>query len=121
MKESPSKKTSVSLTKFKIFTSYCRLRSPQKKASGKKSKNTANRRRSSPKFCKFFQTFNPFYRNIINDEENQHMFNQDDNQIEKQYEEIQKEWEVKRERYDKIKRIKENYADIDYFANMAQF
>ena len=49
------------------------------------------------------------------------MFQQDDNEIEKKYEEIQKEWEAKREKYEKMKRIKENYSDIDYFANMAQF
>ena len=49
------------------------------------------------------------------------MFQQEDAEIDKNYEEIQKVWDSKREQFEKIKRIKENYADIDYFAAVAQF
>jgi uncharacterized protein YpbB len=47
------------------------------------------------------------------------MFKEDDAEIDKKYEEIQKEWETKREKFEKLKRIKDNYSDVDYFQHMA--
>ena len=49
------------------------------------------------------------------------MFTESDSVIDKKYEDIQKSWENKRQQHEKFKRIKENFNDIDYFADNAQF
>jgi hypothetical protein len=37
------------------------------------------------------------------------------------YEEVRKEWEHKRAQNEKLKRMKENQFDFDYFADNARF
>jgi len=49
------------------------------------------------------------------------MFQEKDSEIDKKYEEIQKQWETKRTLHEKLKRIKENATDVDYFADNAPF
>lgn len=47
------------------------------------------------------------------------MFEQNDEEIDKKYQDIQKQWESKRELFEKLKRIRGNFQDIDYYASAA--
>jgi hypothetical protein len=58
---------------------------------------------------------------MINDNENKEMFEENDREIEKKYELVKKEWEIKRQKFDQFKRMKDNYCDFDYFCDNADF
>jgi hypothetical protein len=58
---------------------------------------------------------------ILNNSENQNMFQENDMEIIKKYEVIKKEWQEKKILHDKFKRIMEIQHDFDYFADIAQF
>ena len=58
---------------------------------------------------------------IINQQEGKELFEQKDMEIEDQYEEVKKAWEIKRQKYETYRRLKENFHDIDYFAENADF
>jgi len=47
------------------------------------------------------------------------MFDKKDEEIDRDFEEIQKLWDKNRYQNEKLKRIKENFNDIDYFADNA--
>lgn len=49
------------------------------------------------------------------------MFNEDDKVIQVKYDDVRKEWELKRQLNEKYKRMRENQADFDYFADNAQW
>ena len=60
--------------------------------------------------------------NIINDgEESQKMYDQSDEQIQQQLEAAKQEWDNKNKELKKMKNVKKNFGDIDYYADMVQF
>ena len=60
--------------------------------------------------------------NIINDgEESQKMYDQSDEQIQQQLEAAKQEWDKKNKELKKMKNVKKNFGDIDYYADMVQF
>lgn len=62
-----------------------------------------------------------FYRTIINDNENQSMFKEEDEDIQNKFEKIQTEWETKRMQYEKLKKVKENFNDINYYGDSVMY
>ena len=58
---------------------------------------------------------------IINNQENQALFEEKDSEINMKFQDINELWEVKREELEKYKRIKEVQEDIDYFADHALY
>mmetsp|Transcript_1964 Transcript_1964/g.3441 ORF Transcript_1964/g.3441 Transcript_1964/m.3441 type:complete len:96 (-) Transcript_1964:123-410(-) len=52
----------------------------------------------------------------INNNENRALFEENDIEINRRYEEIEKQWNAKMERLKNLKIIKETFNDIDYFA-----
>ena len=57
---------------------------------------------------------------IIGKTENKKMFDEEDNEIQKKYEECKKDWEVQKELNEKYNKMKENFSDFDYYSYNAQ-
>lgn len=49
------------------------------------------------------------------------MFNEKDEEIQKKFDDIQTEWEQKRMQYEKLKKVKENFNDINYYADSVMY
>jgi len=58
---------------------------------------------------------------ISNREENKGLFEKEDELINKDLDEVKKQWEAQRKQLDMNKRLKENYSDFDYFAANADW
>ena len=49
------------------------------------------------------------------------MFDEEDSEIQKKYEECKKEWEIQKELNEKYNKMKENFSDFDYYTYNAQW
>ena len=57
----------------------------------------------------------------INKTENQSMFQQEDKEILDKYDDVRKEWEIKRQLNEKYKKMKDNFNDFQYYEDYAPF
>lgn len=49
------------------------------------------------------------------------MFKEEDEDIQNKFEKIQTDWETKRMQYEKLKKVKENFNDINYYGDSVMY